>query len=51
MSKNWLGLLVLLLAGCSGMTLEGDCVATRKVELTLQCEGGRIETFRMPLPE
>jgi hypothetical protein len=49
---KWLGALLLLLTACSGTRLSGDCVETRKIEHTLQCEReGKIETFRIPLPE
>jgi hypothetical protein len=53
--KALLFITLLCAPGCSGMKLEGDCIATRKIELTLRCEGaGKIETFRtlgVPTPE
>lgn len=43
-------LLLLLLAGCATVKLEGECLHTVETKITYHCPSGTLETWRaLPL--
>jgi hypothetical protein len=50
--KTFLIIMLVLLAGCARVRVEGDCVYMREVKATYQCErDGKIESIKVqPLP-
>jgi hypothetical protein len=45
---RWLALALLVMPGCSGLKVEGDCTYVREVKTTYACEtGGKAEHIRV----
>lgn len=52
MIRALIAIALFFLPSCTVVTVEGECIHTKEVKMSYQCErDGKIRTLTVPLPE